>query len=373
MIFFFDENNRISPHTIKKFELISEYVKTWVQKLMNYPKCKGIVYIDCMSNSGVYYDEKDNEIEGTPIRVANIISHTMKAYPEKQAFLFFNDIEQEKIDLLNYRLPGNTENFHIQTSVMDGNQLLRNISSEFRQYKDMNFLLVYDPYQATIDWKAIAPFLRSWSEVIINHMVSDTIRAAKVAKRSATIEKYESTYLTDIENLVQFGSNKDAFENRIEQIIHVLSGRRGRRYYVAAFPFFNQTNSVVYNLIHCTSSLEGFKLYKRTAWKVFGDKSSTKDTHGVEKQLVLDFFDDDGVGFTTPTDKYCYNLNDIAVYIQNKYKGQRNVPLKQIWLLLDEHPVFPSDGYRLEIKNILKENYGAKESKGAITFSDRRG
>ena len=36
------------PHTIKKFELIESYIETWVQKLLNNPKCKRIVFIDCM-------------------------------------------------------------------------------------------------------------------------------------------------------------------------------------------------------------------------------------------------------------------------------------------------------------------------------------
>ena len=57
MFFFFDEfDNTVSPHTVKKFELISEYTKSWIQKLMNYSRCDGVVYIDCMSNSGVYHD-----------------------------------------------------------------------------------------------------------------------------------------------------------------------------------------------------------------------------------------------------------------------------------------------------------------------------
>ncbi len=29
------------PHSVKKFELISEYVKAWIQILMLNPKCKG--------------------------------------------------------------------------------------------------------------------------------------------------------------------------------------------------------------------------------------------------------------------------------------------------------------------------------------------
>jgi len=41
----------VNPHTIKKFELIETYVKGWPQKLLNYPECSGIVFIDCMCNS----------------------------------------------------------------------------------------------------------------------------------------------------------------------------------------------------------------------------------------------------------------------------------------------------------------------------------
>ena len=52
------------PHSIKKFELISEYVKAWINILMLNKKCRGIVYIDCMSNSGVYKDDNYIDICG---------------------------------------------------------------------------------------------------------------------------------------------------------------------------------------------------------------------------------------------------------------------------------------------------------------------
>lgn len=78
------------PHSIKKFELISEYVKAWIQILMLNEACKGIVYIDCMSNSGVYKTEQGEEIEGTPLRVSEIIADAMTTYQGKQAYLYFN-------------------------------------------------------------------------------------------------------------------------------------------------------------------------------------------------------------------------------------------------------------------------------------------
>lgn len=60
--------SRASLHTQKKFELIEKYIMPWAQKLMNNPSCKGLVYIDCMCNSGLYHDDNNVLIEGTPLR-----------------------------------------------------------------------------------------------------------------------------------------------------------------------------------------------------------------------------------------------------------------------------------------------------------------
>lgn len=39
-------------------------------------------------------------------------------------------------------------------------------------------------------------------EIIINHMVSDSMRAVKIVKKDAARNKYEQTYLTELENLI---------------------------------------------------------------------------------------------------------------------------------------------------------------------------
>ena len=49
-----------SPHTIKKFNLIEEYVKAWAPKLLNTSNCYELVFIDCMCNSGEYRDKAGN-------------------------------------------------------------------------------------------------------------------------------------------------------------------------------------------------------------------------------------------------------------------------------------------------------------------------
>ena len=56
-----------SLHTQKKFELIEKYNMPWAQKLMKNPICKGLVFIDCMCNRGLYHDDNGEIIEGTPI------------------------------------------------------------------------------------------------------------------------------------------------------------------------------------------------------------------------------------------------------------------------------------------------------------------
>lgn len=368
----FEIISKASPHTVKKFELIEAYSEAWAHKLLEYGRktgsCHGIVFIDCMCNSGIYVDDDGNELFGTPIRVARKIASIMREpqYLRQHAWLYFNDLEEEKIKELKIHLPKETFNFHIKTSSRDGNDLLRDIGGQLRQGLKMNYLLVYDPYTASIDWEALLPFISNWGEVIINHMVSDSIRAVSQVKRSEAISKYEQTYLTSIEDLITFGSNRKAFEQRTQEIIRLL---RGGRYYIASYPFFNTRNALVYNLLHCTGSLEGFKLYKSTAWKTFGNKSSTRKPSVDPDQLTISFDGDSTFGgVTTPTDENCYFVQDIVKFIYSIFKGKTDVSIKEIWSTVDEHPVFPSDLFKNEIKNQLKKDYGCKIHRSSIDF-----
>ena len=96
-----------SPHTIKKIELIEAYTEAWAHKLLGYGlesgNCNGIVFIDCMSNRGIYREKKTgNLIEGTPIRVAKKLAAIMREanYQHQKAWLYFNDLSSKKIEEL---------------------------------------------------------------------------------------------------------------------------------------------------------------------------------------------------------------------------------------------------------------------------------
>ena len=359
---------RISPHTIKKFELIEEYVKAWAHKLLQNQLCQGVVFIDCMCNSGEYIDVDGNKVFGTPIRVAKILRDVAGQYPHKQISIYFNDKDKDKVKHLQSLLGKDKDNFHIHLSVGDGNSLLGDLYPRLQKHPRVHSLLIYDPYDAQIDWNAIMPFLNNWGEVIINHMVSDPVRAVGVVKSRDAVAKYEQTYQVDIQQLIPYANDKQAYEKRVEDIIRALRINTKRKYYIAAVPFFNKRNALLYNLIHCTSNPAGFKLYKSSAWKIFGGKSSIKDTHGKEKQMCLDF---EGIGGPhNITDSSCYYIQDIAEFIQRHFAGQQNVDVKRVWDLLDEHPIFPSDGFKKEIKQALKNFYGAQlHGQSSISFA----
>ena len=345
--------SKASPHTIKKFELIEEYIKSWAQKLMLNDSCNGLIFIDCMCNSGIYISDAGEMVKGTAVRVSEALLEVARTYTDKMVYIYLNDNDTKLVDELEKHLPQDERNFKIVTSRSDAHELLRTIGPQLYGTGHLHYFLLYVPYDATIDWEALLPFFRNWGEVMINHMVSDPVRAIKNAKRKMTKAKYEYTYLEDFEKLVPYGSNKTAYESRVEEIINSLKG--ARRYYVSAFPFYNTQNSLVYNLIHCTSNKEGFKLYKKSAWKVFGAQSSTK--HSAEnRQLSFNLYGE----IAEEEDESCLHVIDIAKYLQRNLRGQKQVPLDEMWELLDNHPIFPSEGFRNEIKSDLTGFFDAK-------------
>ncbi|NLV73829.1 MAG: three-Cys-motif partner protein TcmP [Chloroflexi bacterium] len=344
---------KASPHTIKKFELIEEYIKSWAQKLMLNNSCNSLIFINCMCNCGIYKDDADRMVKGTAVRVSETLLEVAREYTDKVVYIYLNDKDVKRVDELEKHLHENERNFQIVTSRLDAHELLRKIGPQLCHAEHLHYFLLYDPYDASIDWEVLLPFFRNWGEVMINHMVSDPVRAIMSAKKKATKEKYENTYLEDFEKLVPYGSDKAAYEARVKEIINSLKG--SRRYYVSAFPFYNTQNSLVYNLIHCTSNKEGFKLYKKSAWKVFGAQSSTKRS-AENRQLSFDFWGE----ITTDGDESCLHVIDIAWYLSHSLKGRQRTPLYEMWELLDDHPIFPSEGFRNEIKHELMSCFGAK-------------
>lgn len=352
------DENIISPHTIKKFELIESYVEAWARKILGYNKSKGLIYIDCMCNRGLYQDKQGNLVEGTSIRVVKKLSAMSEDYPGKQIFIYFNDIDSQKIkDLQNFISSMNIKNVRIEFRNEDFRDFLH--SFHLSQYSNYNSLLFYDPYQANIDWESIQPFLNTWGEVIINHMVSDTIRGIEHVQNNGKIKKYETTYERTIEELVKGNFSKEKLEKIIEELILKHSNNQ-REKFIAVAPFYTRTNSQIYSIIHYSTHIEGFKLFKKCVWKSFNGNSSMKRNNDIVGQLTL-FDNEINEDFIGDTDfNNVYNYDDMARYIYSKYAKEKEVSLDTIYNDLSYHPIFPSDGMKNEFKNAMKRIYSNK-------------
>lgn len=361
------------PHTIQKFEIIENYVADWAWSVLGFKgkdgqsESKGIVFIDCMSNCGVYKDEHGNRIEGTAIRVAKRLNAIIERFPGKDAVLIFNDIDERRTALLEQEIEKlQLKYITVSCNSGDCNVFLKGLDlSSFN--RTHNTLLLYDPYDASIDWDAVSRYLNRWGEVIINHMISDTTRGITQAKKIEVKTKYAETYQKDIDEIINMATDRDKLNDTIISIITKQTTRESKQY-IASFPFFNRTNGLVYNLIFCTFSIKGLVLFKKSCWKTFKDRSSSKNTHNQEAQLS--FLDNGFIGAITDHD--CYNISDIAKDVYNRFHAQKIVSLDDIYAYLDRHPVFPSDGYKTDIKKELRETYKVSFPKGQdkVVFND---
>ena len=175
---------KIGDHTIKKFELVSEYAKGWARKILGYSQSMGLIYIDCMCNCGKYYDNNGNIVDGTAIRVAQAINQ-INALHKKEAILFFNDFDKDKIHHLKSVIDTMNLNFvKVYYYNADANELLRMIAK--LDFSNHNTLLFYDPYQADIDWNALEPFFNIWgklSSIIWFQMLFEELRALIILRK----------------------------------------------------------------------------------------------------------------------------------------------------------------------------------------------
>ena len=359
----------VSPHTIKKFELIEGYVTDWAHKILQFENSKGLVFIDCMCNQGIYVDKETKElIEGSALRVARVLNGLARQHYPKRIDVYFNDLDGQKVEVLKREISskGYDKNIHVHYSASDSSVFLRtlhDVGSDSTQV-----LLFYDPFDAFVDWDVLQPFFCKWGEVIINHVVSDPIRAIRSATKPETIAKYEKTYGRTIEELCQANLDKNGYQAIIEELI--AESTRKWQFYIAAFPFYIRTNVLEYNLTFFTGHLKGFQLFKQRAWQVFGGQSSTKhDAANIAGQMRMELVDVMAEGEVV--EKSNYTVYDIACFVFNKYAGRVNVPFDEVYDVLAHHPIFPDSGFRREIKSALKEHFQVQIAKNTFTFPSK--
>lgn len=345
--------DEIAPHTIRKLDLIEKYTEAWAIKLLKYPKCKGIVFIDGMSNSGMYIDKNTKrEIPGTALRVTKKLYEYSKLYKEKSIKLYFNDKSVERIQYLKSLLQPfinqQTDNFKIEIFNMDVSDFLECYAQKNSKVRDLNTLLVYDPYNDDIDWEVLNWYFNNWGEIILNHMVSDIVRNRHNDLKDSTKRRYEKVYLDSFDNLKN--EPKERYQKRVEKIIEEIC-EADKNLYIACVPFFISTNAHIFNLLFISHNIKGFKLFKNNAWKLNCGNSAVNIRNEIsifQPPLFVEMNKE-------LNREENYTLYDVIDYIVEKYQQKNEVYWNEIWSDLDYHPIFVAEGFKPEIKNLLKE------------------
>jgi len=90
-------------HTQYKIKYIKDYVRRLLNVAVNYRQ-RNIVFIDSMCNAGIY----KNGIKGTCKEVIELFIEYPKENEAKQFYVFLNDYDKDKINVLKYQLRVNS-------------------------------------------------------------------------------------------------------------------------------------------------------------------------------------------------------------------------------------------------------------------------
>lgn len=324
------------PSASEVFELIVKYTENRANRHLSQSQCKTLVFADCM-----FQGCRDNcASQNFGLKIAQMLYSFSLQYPKKRILVFLRSNSKS----LSAKLPENTTNFTAYVSSEGEKEYLNDISSKISACRFVHTLLAYDPCGSPVDWDSILPFFNTWGDVIFNLTVPDAASFSSAADKPEFIKRMEAYIHTPFENIFPYGSDKQAYETQIDFITENMRLHRSEEYYVAAYPFFDKNEEVIYNPVLYTSDRRGFALFKSLAWQIFGEENQPECGHS----------------------RYC--LTDIARFLQKRFDGLRGVSFDKAWNALSEHPVFPSEGFKGAIKNKLRTNCGTVIGRSVFHF-----
>lgn len=374
--------------TKKKIEFIEAYVKSWFHKILlnSFTPYEGVIFIDCMSNCGVYSLDKKSIVEGSSYRVLDSFSRQTEGnLAEKNFSVVVNDFDNDKIlcqECLwkNYFL-GKNENLSFRKSTLDVNEFLttqgRSILEEASK-KNYHILLLYDPYKVEIDWSILQHFISSRRvDLIITHFWQNDIKRSlsnniSESKKTIIEKAYALNFdelLTKYNSLSPYERNeflRGRFKEQIEK-----SNYGYQEVYVGYGPIFNQNKVAVYDIVGISHSMAGFTLFKDELYKKYKPKKEELvEIVDGGQQLSLD---SQLFGTVEPQSKdnyvaarksglseleYFYSPKHFAEIIAEHFSGEMpNVDLYKRFL--DGHPFIPGNE-KNAIKKILQKQHGMK-------------
>lgn len=244
--------------TTKKLKYVSAYVREWLHVAIG-AKAKHTVFIDAMSNAGIY---KDGEL-GTAALVGELFNEFAASNSDVNFRIFINDASEKRADacerICRAICKGNLNRISIESDSMDVNNYLRKLvaSSAIPQGRDSFVLLFVDPYNAgTVHLDVIRDFVKQiYCEVLFNWFSSDYTRNRNDPRIFSCFDGLS----------IPEGADSG------ECVAQAL--RCGHVKYVFRYSFHTSTNTELYQIIFLTPHVRGLEKNKDALWGVFGGRN----------------------------------------------------------------------------------------------------
>lgn len=372
----------INEGTLNKINFMNEYVRGWYNKIFSFKPSwmepyEGVMFIDCMSNSGAYVFE-GNLTEGTSQKVQHAFSsQNGERYTNKEFIIAVNDLSKGKIECQKCIWDEQIEkrdNTECRFYNKDVNEFLSTEALELlkeSERKHYHVLLFYDPYDVLINWDNLSPFLKSKTvDVVLTHFWSnDSIRAIGQVKKDEVKRKYEEAYGLPYCQLEEEMKRKTPYEKNLflrERLVNQIENRSIGKKFIGYAPIFNSRNVVIYDIVSISTSNASRILLKDTLYKQYKPQEVVQqldlfaDTHPVEN----DYISSRSAGISERD--YFYSPNNYAKIIYNEFKGMR-ISKGKFDKFIASHNFIPTNA-KTDIKRILESQYGVKihKDKAAI-------
>lgn len=372
--------NEVKQGTVKKIDLMAHYVEGWLHKILLNKKIpyKGVLFIDCMANAGALAFE-NRIIEGTAQRVEKIfVKSKTSQLCAKEFEIIVNDIDSRKINCQKCiwkQVVSSNTNVIFNTYNNDVEDFLKNDALrilEDAEKRGYHTLLFYDPYDSTVHWDSLKPFLKSNKvDLIITHFwACDSRRAIEQVTTDEAKRKYEETYGLPFDELLkQFKSKEKLQRNEfLRKLFEDQARKFGASYKKIAYaPVFNVKRQPIYDIVCISFSHHATTLFKNKMYNQY--RPEVKDTHQMQTSFFEDLFFSDGEASSYVKNRedgvsemdFFYNPKNFAEAIQKEFKGLEVTKL-DFDNFIELHERIPSSAKK-EIKKILKGFFKMEEIK----------
>lgn len=363
---------KIHVGTIEKIGILETYVAAWVNKVLQFEseksgKFDGVIFIDCMSSTGQYISTDGSKVQGTSLRVFNILQESSTKYPDKEFHLYLNDLGKQEIECQECLIENLKKDFckvNVHLSNRDVMDYLNELSFDSLRY---HILLFYDPYRAQITFPQISNMIAGKRyDIIFTHFIqNDTLRNLtnpKSLNRKSSFEYYKDTYGKSFSELNSLMLNK-TYSEKIEALRELFHSRVKMSLgvnYITSLPIFNSKKKSVYDIVICTNSINAFDLFKSTVRSVVKKRVSDFDSY---EQLNLI---SDEIYLESNELHFFYSVKSYASLILNELHNQ-SLTKDEFTQYLKKHKIIPSQGIKNELYRVLKQ-HGVNIKKSEIIF-----